>query len=74
MSASYPSPSWSLFHGNFWYPVTKVRNKLHLFIFFIFFSVSFFFFFLRLMVSGSATLPEPIMKTWQEITGWDQMM
>ncbi|CAH3018945.1 unnamed protein product [Porites evermanni] len=24
---------------------------------------------LRLMVSGSAALPEPIMKTWQEITG-----
>lgn len=25
------------------------------------------------MVSGSAALPEPIMKTWQEITGWDQV-
>lgn len=26
------------------------------------------------MVSGSAALPEPIMKTWQEITGWDQVI
>lgn len=28
-----------------------------------------FYLFLRLMVSGSAALPEPVMKEWQDITG-----
>ena len=32
------------------------------------FSLSFSLF-LRLMVSGSAALPEPVMKAWQDITG-----
>ena len=41
------------------------------FSFFSFFFLLSFLLFLRLMVSGSAALPEPIMKTWQEITGWD---